>query len=268
MTRSERPYSRIYHEVMDDAKFDGIREDVRHFGTWALLLVVGDMAWPAPAYLPPVPRRSVDALSKAGLVDVLSGGRFRIHGMDRERGTRTAQATEAGRLRASAAPRDAGRFTTGRSTVRPPVGGDEDHRSVHRPTSLDETSRDETSRSEWDAGADALDTYFRLTTRVPTGRAGEWIRRLIDQYGEEEVSDALGFCWQEDPDLANLLSRTQFLLEKQALELQRQRKEREAREAEVERQRIESMPPEQRAANMVRLRDMMRDKGLLGGDAA
>ncbi len=262
MTRAERPYSRIYHEVMDDPKFDGIREDVRHFGTWALLLVVADMAWPSSAYLPPAPKRSVDALVDRGLVDILPGGRYRIHGLDRERGERTAQTSEAGKMRAAFAVRVAGRFTSGHTSVRasdiPAVAGSADQ----RPTSVDKTSQEETSQ------VDALDTYFRLTTRVPTGRAGEWLRRLIDQYGEAEVSDGLGFCWQEDRDLANLLSRTQFLLEKQALELQRQRKERETREAEAERQRIENMPPEQRAANMVRLRDMMRDRGLLGGDAA
>jgi hypothetical protein len=88
---SDDPYSRIYWSVMSDAKFDGIREDARLFGTWSLLLVVADMAWPAPAYVPPtVARAAVAKLITAGLVDELSGGRFRIHGLDKERERRSS----------------------------------------------------------------------------------------------------------------------------------------------------------------------------------
>ena len=83
------PYSRVYWSVMDDPKFDGIREDPRHFGSWGLLLIVADMAWPAPAFPPPaVSKTSMRLLIEAGLVDSLSGGRFRIHGLDAERGRR------------------------------------------------------------------------------------------------------------------------------------------------------------------------------------
>ena len=151
-----RKHSRIYHEVMDDPKFDGIREDVRHFGTWALLLVVADMAWPASAYMPPVPKRSVDELVERGLVETYSGGRYRIHGLDRERGKRSAQTAEAGRARASSALRVAGRFTSGSTSVRTsdsPATAGTPHQ---RHTSLVEKSREEQRKDEQDAPAPGL----------------------------------------------------------------------------------------------------------------
>jgi hypothetical protein len=90
------PYSRVYWSVMDDAKFDGIREDVRHLGAWCLLLIVADMAHPAPAFVPAsVPKASFRALTECGLIDVLSGGRFRVHGLESERAKRSETARNA-----------------------------------------------------------------------------------------------------------------------------------------------------------------------------
>lgn len=103
---SERaPYSRVYWSVMDDPKFDGVREDMRHFGSWTLLLIVADMAWPAPAFLPrSVPKASVSLLVETGLVDTLSGGRYRICGLDAERGRRR-DAARTGPNRPPSGPR-------------------------------------------------------------------------------------------------------------------------------------------------------------------
>ena len=93
---AERPYSRVYWSVMDDPKFDGVREDVRHFGSWVILLIVADMAHPAPAFLPAsVPRASVRALADCGLIDLLTGGRFRVHGLASERAVRSDSARNA-----------------------------------------------------------------------------------------------------------------------------------------------------------------------------
>lgn len=93
---SERPYSRVYWSVMDDEKFDGIREDVRHFGSWTMLLVVADMAHPAAAFIPAVvPKASLRALAACGLIDLMSGGRYRVHGLASERGQRTDSARNA-----------------------------------------------------------------------------------------------------------------------------------------------------------------------------
>lgn len=100
LSMADRPYSRLYLSVMDDPKFDGIREDVRLFGSWALLLVIADGAYPAPAYCPPmVSKGALRRLADAGLVDVLTGGRYRMHGLANEREMRSQRARDAAALR-------------------------------------------------------------------------------------------------------------------------------------------------------------------------
>ena len=90
MTKAIDPYSRVYWRVLDDPKFDAIRGDMRHFGSWTLMLLVADMAHPAPAFVPSsVPKRSLDALTAAGLVDLLAGGLYRVHGLAAERTRRS-----------------------------------------------------------------------------------------------------------------------------------------------------------------------------------
>lgn len=97
---TDGPYSRVYWTVMSDEKFDGVREDVRLFGAWALLLVVADMAWPAPAFVPPtVAKALVDRLATVELIDRLPGSRFRVHGLDAERAKRSDSARNAAALR-------------------------------------------------------------------------------------------------------------------------------------------------------------------------
>ncbi len=93
---ADRPYSRVYWTVMDDEKFDGIRENVRHFGSWTMLLIIADMAYPAAAFVPAsIPKSSLTALAQCGLVDLLSGGRYRVHGLASERGQRSDSARNA-----------------------------------------------------------------------------------------------------------------------------------------------------------------------------
>jgi hypothetical protein len=95
-----KPYSRMYWALMDDPKFDGIREDPRLFGAWALLLLYADMAYPAPTYRPPfVGPSAFRRLVAAGLVDELSGKRYRIHGLAFEREERTQSARNAAAFR-------------------------------------------------------------------------------------------------------------------------------------------------------------------------
>jgi hypothetical protein len=94
------PYSRVYWSVMDDPKFDGIREDVRLFGSWSLMLVVADMAWPAPAFVPPtVPKACAVRLGAVHLIDLLDGHRYRVHGLDAERDKRSHSARNAAAVR-------------------------------------------------------------------------------------------------------------------------------------------------------------------------
>lgn len=89
---SEGPYSRVYWSVLDDKKFDEIRADMRHFGSWTMMLVVAEMAYPAPAFIPPtVPRTSLQALAKAGLIDLLPARMYRVKGLKKEREARSAR---------------------------------------------------------------------------------------------------------------------------------------------------------------------------------
>lgn len=95
MPRQSDPYSRIYWRYQTDPKFDSIREDVAVMGAWLALLVAADRSWPTPAYVPSfVPRRCLERLVAAELVDLDGRHRFRIHGLDRERERRATQARQ------------------------------------------------------------------------------------------------------------------------------------------------------------------------------
>lgn len=96
---SERqPYSRLYWSVFDDERFDTIRGDMRHFGSWSVMLLVADMAYPASAFVPPVvPKASLTALVDAGLIEPQLGGLFRVHGLQAERERRADAARRGGR---------------------------------------------------------------------------------------------------------------------------------------------------------------------------
>lgn len=97
---TERAYCRVYYSIKDDPKFDTVRGDDHHLATWLRLLMAADALWPASPDVPAsASRASVKALVAAELVDLLPGGRYRIHGLDAERGTRreSAQASRAQR---------------------------------------------------------------------------------------------------------------------------------------------------------------------------
>lgn len=99
MTDDLGPYSRVYWGIRGDRRFVGIYTDNNHLATWLRLLIAADAVWPAPADLPRSARQaSVSALEAAGLVELLPGDLFRIHGLDAERERRAS----AGRAGASA----------------------------------------------------------------------------------------------------------------------------------------------------------------------
>jgi hypothetical protein len=171
------PYSRVYWSVMEDAKFDGIREDVRHFGAWSLLLIVADMAWPAPAYVPQlIPRASLKALTEAGLVDPLSGGRFRIHGLDAERGRR----------------RDAAQTGSKRPPNGTQTGSKRDPDGV---LDEDETRRELDKLSRADARDEPhIEAWLMARHRPPTERQQAFLDRYLqvfDQTGPHRMAQVI-----------------------------------------------------------------------------
>ena len=171
------PYSRVYWSVMEDPKFDGIREDCRLVGAWTLLLIAADMAHPSPAYLlPTVSRASVSRLVEAGLIDLLEGHRYRIHGLDAERERRKSFATTRGPS------------GTRPGTVRYPLGD------------LAEQSRAKTSKDEANAreshpaddGRVDLEAFVLLKRAAPTTRQRQLLDGLLDRH------DLTGPKWAAD----------------------------------------------------------------------
>jgi hypothetical protein len=71
-------YVRVYYSVVDDERFTGVY-DTPHLATWLRLLLLADAMWPASAYVPATERKaSLVVLVKAGLVELLPGGKYRI----------------------------------------------------------------------------------------------------------------------------------------------------------------------------------------------
>lgn len=94
------PYSRLYHSLVDDPDFEGIYDDDAAFATWVRLLMVADASYPTAAPLPrSAKRRPLQRLQDAGLVEVLPGQRFRVKGLESERGRRAALGRRAAMVR-------------------------------------------------------------------------------------------------------------------------------------------------------------------------
>ena len=207
VSRERRPYSRVYWEVMDDPMFDGIREDVRLFGSWSLLLVVGDMAYPSPAYIPrTVPKATFARLKECGLVEELSGHRFRVRGMVKERETRSGVGRNASAQRWQS------------------------ERTANGMPSKAEQSRAEAKQSTDTARADdPADAYWQLTGKYPTEKTLGWIDDLTSKFGHEAVIRALAAAYTADRVTATLLGRAQDILRSESRELDRREREDEQR---------------------------------------
>ncbi len=105
MTAQADPYARVYFSIVDDPRFEGVYDDDATLATWLRLLIVAEGTWPAS---PPIPRwvkaRPFDRLVAAGLLETVKSDRYRIHGLDAERGRRKSQAQNAARTRWDAQP--------------------------------------------------------------------------------------------------------------------------------------------------------------------
>src|SRR3990167_5297718 len=90
------PYVRVYYRIIDDPKFEGVYDDDACLATWLRLLLVADGTYPAPAPIPyGIRRKPLDLLVARGIVDLVSGSRFRIHGLTSEREGRSDRARDA-----------------------------------------------------------------------------------------------------------------------------------------------------------------------------
>ena len=173
------PYSRVYWSVMDDPKFDGIRSDVRLFGSWALLLVVADMAHPAPAFMPrTVPKSAIDKLAAVGLIDLLDGHLYRVHGLTAERARRKAAATTRGPDGTQTGPK---RDPNGEQDIA--------EQSKGRGRAKDEA--DARADQDDDGRAD-LEAFLLITRRAPTIKQ----RKVLDEIVASH--DLTGPQWAAD----------------------------------------------------------------------
>lgn len=239
---SERAaYSRVYWSIIDDPKFANVYDDDRALAAWLRLLLVADQAWPASAHLPTTVRRqAVAVLVGSGLVDLQAGGRYRIHGLDAERTRRKDAATR----------QPTGRDPSGsqQGPNRDPDGPDTTGLSRER----DETRKDETSQAET-VGREALDgplAYYELTGKYPPHNSplSAWTTRLAEEYGAEAFQSALASEYTVNRNLADLLSRTESRLAKNADAVRAEYTARKAAEREqAQRDRLLSARAEEDA---------------------
>lgn len=115
---SERaPYSRVYWSIVDDEKFVTVYDNDAHLAAWLRLLLIADQAHPASAHLPTnVRKASVKALANVGLIDV-TGGRYRVRGLDAERRRRRDAATTGPTRDPNGTPTGSKRDPSGTQTV-------------------------------------------------------------------------------------------------------------------------------------------------------
>ena len=107
---TDRPYSRVYHEIVDDPRFERVYGNDKALATWLRMLLIADAMYPASA---PMTSRNptVRLLIDSGLIEERPGNRYVIHGLQGERERRSAIARNAAAVRwqsasnASAMPR-------------------------------------------------------------------------------------------------------------------------------------------------------------------
>lgn len=193
MTKPLDPYSRVYWRVLNDERFDEIRSDMRHFGSWTLMLIVADMAYPAPAFVPStVPRASLRKLVDSGLIETLKGGLYHVHGLKAERDRRSPSGP---RPEPTGTPAGAEAVPTG-TLAR--AGIDETRRDETR------DSRDEqTAREFIEDRTEEVDLFAFLAQHGafirPDSGFGVRLLGLIDRRGAEAVQEKAKAMLTDEP---------------------------------------------------------------------
>lgn len=163
----DRKYVRVYYSIVDDDRFATVIDDEATLGTWLRLLMSADAVWPASADIPRwVKPDALARLVDAGIVELVAGDRFRIHGLDNERERRS----QVGRAGGLASGRVRGTGTTVRRSF------NDRSTNVERKGNLDEQRRDETSTSRDEkVPAHARETW---PSDVPEIVQHAWHRRM------------------------------------------------------------------------------------------
>lgn len=272
MTAQPDPYVRVYYRITDDPKFAEVYDDDAALATWLRLLINADAMFPAAAPIPAGTDPEVLAkLIELEVVDPVGSTRYRIHGLESERTRRS----EAGRANASkrwtkpdatAMPPHSDRNATAMRPHMPPHSGPIMQTDALRSSPIRATpSLAEPMRADArEDTPDVMDVWYRLTGSWPSPKVTPWLNQLGSDYGEAEVIIAIAEEWKLDPDRATVIGRARDRLAKARHDAGKAAEKAQAERETRERQAIEEMPEEQRAANLRRLREMMRDAGLGG----
>jgi hypothetical protein len=236
---ADRPYVRVYYEIVDDEKFANVYGDDRALAGWLRLLLTADASYPASA---PIPRwiapKTLKTLEFAGLVTI-KGHQYTIKGLASERTMRSDSARNAAAQRWQS-ERNAG--ASGPAMLAKP--------------SLAEPSKAEPSPANGAHDADLADTWWTLTGKYPAGRLLSWLDAIGNEFGHDQASRVMAAEHQRDSASNTLASRTQDRLKS---EKRNREKAGEARERErvVEFAKRRAITPEQAAENRERLKAML-----------
>jgi hypothetical protein len=138
------PYARVYFRFIDD--HPAVYQDDRLLAPWLRLLIAAEGAYPASASVPRwCKKATIERLAKEGVIDILPGDRYRIHGLAKERERRTKQARDAANTRWGRQDADASDDSNAEPDADAYAVAPED---ASEPNMLDETRRDETSKDK------------------------------------------------------------------------------------------------------------------------
>ena len=216
------PYSRHYWRLVDDPKFLEVYGDDHHYATWSRLLMIADQAWPATAHIPGTARKpSVSKLAAVGLIDLLPGGRFRMHGTDAERRKRSQQASNAAAVR---------------------WHGDS-NAAADAPSmpSKAKQSIEQQSRAEQDA-PDAAAMLYQRTGSFPSPKVLRWLNDLAESHGEVRLAEKINATEQGDRNLRDYLAFIQDTLRAEDHAAERAELADEKRRNEEKRKPIKMLP--------------------------
>jgi 5-methylcytosine-specific restriction endonuclease McrA len=174
-------YSRVYWSIMDDPKFDTVREDMRLMGAWVTLLVDADMMWPSPPFLPAVVSAgSVKRLAEAGLIDLLPGHRYQVHGLAAERERRSSSASQSASLRWARPKVEGGKPVSRRTRFK--VLERDGHRCRYCGRTASEIALDvDHVKPVREGGTDDMDNLVAACIDCNSGKSGHPLRAQSDE---------------------------------------------------------------------------------------
>jgi hypothetical protein len=260
MTKPIDPFARLHWRIIDDARFATVYSDDSAFALYVRLHMAADMAWPASSSLPYGAKKSaLDTLVKARVIVLLTGNRYRVPVLDDDRSRRQpGTAPDPDGTPTGPAPEPDGN-PAGPSHA----GASRAHDATDQPTNQPSKPTNHANGR----GPDAFDVYQQVTGSWPSPKVTPWLSRLVDDHDEADVCDALIVVAGNDPTRNTLMSRVQDHLAAEA-----HRRSREAEDARLradeeyqrrERERVDSMSPEERAAVVSRFREQVAP--VLGG---